>query len=104
MPNTIPTPGFGFQRLNPKSLLPGIFGYNKPKKQKKKESITQAEFSEMYYQLRLSLTNQGASESEIETALRDLESRVTISDSPSGDRSTKDTIQRRHRQIQSMGK
>ena len=98
-----PNPGMGFDRINPKTLLPGIFGYNKPKKQKMSKAITSSEYSEMYYQLRMSLLDQGASEEEIEMALKDLESRVTISDGPSGNRGTSGAIQQRLKQIQAAG-
>ena len=103
MAETIPTPRFGFDRFSPKTMLPGIFGHRKPKKQKMDKSITQAEFSEMYFQLRMSLLDQGASESEIENALRDLESRIKISDGPSGNRSTFDALRQRNQQIQGAG-
>lgn len=101
MPKPIPVP---FDLTGPlKTMLPGVFGTKPPKKQKMEDSITSSEYAEMYYQLRMSLTNQGASEEEIEEALRDLESRVTIFDTPSGNRGTKQTIEQRHKQLQATG-
>ena len=102
MQGKIPVP-FGLDKLGTKTLLPGIFGYKKPKKQKMDKSISSNEYAEMYYQLRMSLIDKGASEEEIEIALKDLESRVTIFDTPSGNRSTQDTINQRHKQLQATG-
>ena len=100
----MPMPTFDFMpdRISPQSLLPGIFGHPKPKKKKKKDSITLEEFQEMAGLLRTSMVDQGATEDEIKMAYRDLESRVVISDT-GGRRSTKDTIQQLHKQLQAAG-